>query len=31
MWKNIVRYVRSVAVPRLRSAIDSTSTVTDSL
>jgi protein tyrosine/serine phosphatase len=31
MWKNIVRYVRSVDVPRLRSAIDSTSTVTDSL
>jgi protein tyrosine/serine phosphatase len=31
MWKNIVRYVRSVDVPKLRSAIDSTSTVTDNL
>jgi protein tyrosine/serine phosphatase len=31
MWKNIVRYVRSVDVSRLRSAIDSTSTVTDNL
>jgi protein tyrosine/serine phosphatase len=31
MWKNIVRYVRSVDAPKLRSAIDSTSTVTDNL
>jgi len=31
MWKNIVRYVRSVDVVKLRSAIDSTSTVTDNL
>jgi protein tyrosine/serine phosphatase len=31
MWKNIVRYVRSVDVAGLRSAIDSTSTVTDNL
>jgi protein tyrosine/serine phosphatase len=31
MCKNIVRYVRSVDVPKLRSAIDSTSTVTDNL
>jgi protein tyrosine/serine phosphatase len=31
MWKNIIRYVRSVDVSRLRSAIDSTSTVTDNL
>jgi protein tyrosine/serine phosphatase len=31
MWKNIVRYVRSVDVAKLRSAIDSTSTVTDNL
>ena len=31
MWKNIVRYVRSADVSKLRSAIDSTSTVTDNL
>lgn len=31
MWKNIVNYVRSVDVARLKAAIDSTSTVTDSL
>ena len=31
MWKNIVNYVRSVDVPRLKAAIDSTSTVTDNL
>jgi protein tyrosine/serine phosphatase len=31
MWKNIVRYVRSVDAAKLRSAIDSTSTVTDNL
>ncbi len=31
MWKNIVRYVRSVDVEKLRAAIDSTSTVTDNL
>jgi protein tyrosine/serine phosphatase len=30
MWKNIPRYVRSVDVDKLRSAISSTSTVTDS-
>jgi protein tyrosine/serine phosphatase len=31
MWKNIVRYVRSVDAAGLRSAIGSTSTVTDNL
>ena len=31
MWKNIVRYVRSVDAARLKSAIDSTNTVTDNL
>jgi protein tyrosine/serine phosphatase len=31
MWKNIVRYVRSVDADKLRAAIGSTSTVTDNL
>jgi protein tyrosine/serine phosphatase len=31
MWTNILRYVRSADVSKLRSAIDSTSTVTDNL
>jgi protein tyrosine/serine phosphatase len=31
IWKNIIRYVRSADVSRLRSAIDSTRTVTDNL